>query len=434
MANFNYYLRDKQAQTSTPIVLMISYGGHRYKYSTNLRIEPRFWYKKDKKGKLTDETDQRARSGHPERPEFNERLDQIMAVARRAYRTSEMETGSNPSWKHVKGHIDNVLGRNQTTKRFDLVGFVEEYIELSKQRRDHRTGRPISQGTIKKYRVALNHFESHTKATGYKFDFDDIDLDWYHSFVSYSAEALKHSANTIGKNIRVLKTFLHAAEERGYAVNQAFKRPRFKAIVESTDKIYLDKEELAEMYALDLADNPRLERVRDLFIVGAWTGLRFGDLTNLTLDKRKGDEIHTVQVKVSRPLKVVVHPIVDQIWDKYNGNLPINISNDKFNEYIKEVGQMTSSLCKEIRITKNIGGKQVTVKRQKWQELSSHACRRSFATNLHNDGVNSFTIMQATGHTTEKAFLAYIRYTPDDHLKTLKSYFAKLETPLKVVS
>ena len=56
---------------------------------------------------------------------------------------------------------------------------------------------------------------------------------------------------------------------------------------------------------------------------------------------------------------------------------------------------------------------------EKWKMVSSHTCRRSFATNNYLMGIDTLTIMQITGHTTEKNFLKYIKVTPKQHAKLL---------------
>lgn len=60
-------------------------------------------------------------------------------------------------------------------------------------------------------------------------------------------------------------------------------------------------------------------------------------------------------------------------------------------------------------------GKKVTLSLKKWEMISSHTARRSFAANEYLSGTPSITIMAVTGHKTEKAFLKYIKITPKEH-------------------
>lgn len=57
-----------------------------------------------------------------------------------------------------------------------------------------------------------------------------------------------------------------------------------------------------------------------------------------------------------------------------------------------------------------------------WECISSHTARRSFATNLYNEGFPILDIMAITGHKTQKAFLGYIKFTDDDSAKKLSAH------------
>ena len=60
----------------------------------------------------------------------------------------------------------------------------------------------------------------------------------------------------------------------------------------------------------------------------------------------------------------------------------------------------------------------------KYELVSSHVCRRSFATNLYGK-IDTLTIMKITGHKTEKQFLEYIKITPKEYAEKLKDFWKK---------
>lgn len=59
----------------------------------------------------------------------------------------------------------------------------------------------------------------------------------------------------------------------------------------------MSDEELREIEALDLSQQPKLERVRDLFLVGCYTGLRYSDYSVLKPGTIQNDLIEIIQVK-----------------------------------------------------------------------------------------------------------------------------------------
>jgi len=71
------------------------------------------------------------------------------------------------------------------------------------------------------------------------------------------------------------------------------------------------------------------------------------------------------------------------------------------------------------------GGVKVTNNHQKWERLTTHTARRSFATNEYLAGTPTITIMAITGHKTEKAFLKYIKLTSSEHAIMLKEQWIK---------
>jgi len=116
------------------------------------------------------------------------------------------------------------------------------------------------------------------------------------------------------------------------------------------------------------------------------------------------------------------------IFKKYERNrnrLPNAISNQKFNEYLKEV-------CKLAGLTEK-GRLSTEPNLELWECVSSHTARRSMATNYYLQGFPTVDLMKITGHTTEKVFLNYIKSTKLDTAKRLSKHIkAWSEKVLKV--
>ena len=122
---------------------------------------------------------------------------------------------------------------------------------------------------------------------------------------------------------------------------------------------------------------------------------------------------------------IPVHPAVNKIISKYNGELPRSISNQKTNQFLKEMAKKVEVLKTPVSISFTKGGLKLSETFEKWELITSHTARRSFATNEYLAGTPSLTIMAITGHKTEKAFLRYIKLTPNEHAKLLKQHWDK---------
>jgi integrase len=91
------------------------------------------------------------------------------------------------------------------------------------------------------------------------------------------------------------------------------------------------------------------------------------------------------------------------------------------NEYLKELGEL-AEIDEEILITATKGGKRVTETFKKWELITTHTARRSFATNAYLQSVPTIPIMKITGHKTEKSFLKYIKISQEDNANQLVNH------------
>ena len=245
-----------------------------------------------------------------------------------------------------------------------------------------------------------------------KFPYEDINLDFYYKFVSF-LKGKKLGQNAVSKDIAILKVFMNEAVDLGYTSNLAFKHKKFTGPRVETDAVYLTEDELMTLYKYDFTTNKKLDTVRDLFIFGCFVGLRFSDYSTIkpenivTID---GDYfIKLITQKTGEQVIIPCNPVVLEIFEKYKNNtnrLPRTISNQKFNEYVKDA-------CKDAGLKET--GRLVTEPLLPLHDcVSSHTARRSFCTNLYLDGFPSIDIMKVSGHRTEKSFLKYIRVSKLD--------------------
>ena len=425
MLNISFYLREPRAQKETPIVMKMVLGGKQLKYSTNERIHPDLWDPERQRTKTV------RRNLHS--IEINAFLENLNNMAVTAYRDYQLaHRGKTPSLDDIKNSLDKKLGRTVEFKT-DLFGFFEKLIAQSESgvRLNPQTGQPIHPNTIKTYVTTMRHLKEFKIVRGRNINFDNIDLEFYQEYTEYLIKELKLSTNTVGKRVQVLKLVMNEAMEMGYNKNLAYKSRRFVTIRENSDAIYLDKDELKELEELDLALYPRLERVRDLFIVGCYTGLRYSDYSVLKPENIKNDFIEITQVKTHDPVVIPLHDAVKRIMRKYRGQLPKAISNQKMNDYLKDLGEITPCLQRPVVRSFTKEGRRQQTTHAKWELLTTHTARRSFATNEYLAGTPTLTIMAITGHKTEKAFLRYIKLVPSDHARLLKDHWErrKLSSP-----
>lgn len=215
---------------------------------------------------------------------------------------------------------------------------------------------------------------------------------------------------------------MNEAYERDLHTNLDFKKKRFSKPKEETNSVYLNNDELLKIYNCDFSKRKKLDRVRDIFLIGCYTGLRFSDLSQLKSDNISEDGTITVKTqKTGKTVVIPIHTIVRTILAKYNNELPKMLSNQKFNDYIKEVAK-AADIDESIFLQTTKGGLSYTETVPKYSLVTSHTARRSFATNAFLAGVPTISIMKITGHKTESAFMKYIKISDKENAIQLKAH------------
>lgn len=428
MINTNFNLKHPFSNTETPIKLILRWNNQKLTFYTQEKVHPLHF--ESTKGKKNF---QRIKSSYIGHPEFNVRLDYIEGVAKSVYRQFLNDTQRFPTQDELKDMLNHKLRSVPAPEKpkETFFQFVESFIAESEGKRVNvESGKKLSIITTRIYRNTLKRLREYEKYSKKKFDFDSIDLDFYDGWINFLSTELQYSKNTVGKLTTTLKVFLNEATERGINTNLAFKSKRFKATREPSSSIYLNEQELTVMYKLDLSHSKRLDRTRDLFLVGCWTGLRFTDLVNIKRENIKDDKLEIKTHKTGEVVVLPIHKMVKEIMLKHKdspNSLPRGTSNFQMNKSLKDVAKLME--CLHIPVQSNItkGGKLLTTSKAKYEMVTMHTARRSFATNLYKDGVSSLTIMKLTGHKSERVFLSYLKESAHENANLLQNHWEKKE-------
>jgi integrase len=410
-----FYLLRKNHKVATGVLCSVSFNRKRIRFCINESINPKYWNFKTCRARNTP--------AFAESLSFNYRLDSITAKINKFYLDSLNKDLRPPSNSVIEAFIRTEILND--FKKITFYDFYESFINSTASgSRVNGKGRNIKPEAAKYYKRSLKllrEFKPH-------LEFEDITLEFYKDFIAYlNARGL--AMNTVGDNIKKLKAIMAASMEQGYHKNVAFKGKYFNKPSEESDNIYLSNSELREIQNLDLSQNISLDNVRDLFLIGCYTGLRFSDFSRLALKNIVDGYITIQQSKTGENVVIPVHNVVKEIMKKHQG-LPHAISNQKFNSYLKEVCKSIPAFSSSVPKVITKAGKKITLNLKKWEMITSHTARRSFATNEYLRGTPSITIMAVTGHKTEKAFLKYIKVTPKEHAEKMKNLWETRESKL----
>lgn len=394
----------QRARKSNEVMIMASYS---HQSKTTL-----FYSKKSIDGKYWDKKNQcikRSYAGHSKfnlyLSKFRQKIDDII--------NSALADDVNPTTVYVKDIYNGRKLDTKDKKTMSFWGFTDDYIDKAQVR--------LSKNTIKSYKTIVKNIKGYERHARLKIDWHNIDMDFYHDYMDYYIGYKQLKVNGFGKVIKLLKTILNSATELGYNTNTIYKSKGFKVLDEKADSIYLNEDELKSIIDLDLSENKNMKRVRDLFIMGCYTGLRFSDYSQISLENIKGDFLN---IKTQKTGTTVVIPLLNEvklILDSYNGNLPKPMTNQVMNRYLKEIGQL-AGITNSFNTHHTTGSGRVKQTFKKWELICTHTARRSYATNMYKRGLDPIMIMQVTGHSNEKVFLNYIKISKKENAKRMLEF------------
>lgn len=410
MATFKFVLMKSQHQKKNSSNRSMLFGRYTNKkkvtyFTTSKNIEDKYW----------DAKNQQVKRSYPGSARFNIYLKGVRQRIEDIVNGILIEEG-NPTTTLVKQLYNEKMEDKQKKFQYSFFQYCEKFIETS---RKHK-----KQGTIKTYHTTINKLHQYEKYARTQLDWHSFDMDFYYDMMEYYTGVLGYTNNGFGRLIKVLKAILNDATENGYNTHLGHKSKGFKTLRENVNNIYLDTDELQRMIDLNLSYNKQIERVRDLFIVGCYTGLRFSDFSQIKKEHILGNTIKVKTIKtnewVTIPLMKPVQDVLGKYKDQRN-SLPKSCENQTMNKHLKEIGRKAKINTSVLKI-RNSGKKRIEQSFDKCKLISTHTARRSFATNMFKLGVPSRVIMAITGHKTERAFSSYIKITNDENAELMRRY------------
>jgi len=283
----------------------------------------------------------------------------------------------------------------------------------------------VKASTHTKINVNKHLIERFQRATKKEYFIKDVNADFKLKFEEYCKEE-RYAQNTIARTIKFIKTICYHARNNG--IETHFQLNSITSKIEKVEKIFLTIGEL------DKIQNKQLEfdyliNARDWLIISCETGQRVSDFMRFKKEmiRYEGDVplIEFTQTKTDKKMAVPLSKKVLAILNSRGGCFPRQISDQRYNEYIKkvcEIAEVNELIC---------GAKSKTVDKitrkengmfPKHELVSSHIGRRSFATNNYGR-IPTSLLINVTGHSTETMFLEYIGKTVTEKAKQLAEYF-----------
>ncbi|HEX8563838.1 MAG TPA: phage integrase SAM-like domain-containing protein [Flavobacterium sp.] len=317
----------------------------------------------------------------------------------------------NSLW--LKGVIDIFFNRSVISESDYFLVFAKEFVvELSKKSYTSKgVKRSYSPVTIEKYQNIVNHVEAFEQYVSKRYKIAEITDSFTKQLASYLADVKKLSINTIGRDVKRIKTIVFEAETAGHKVSHRVRE--IKGFEDEKIVVFLTFDEITKIRDTKFSVD-KLQRAKDWLIIACYTGQRISDLwrmnKSMIIEEGSYSYILLSQYKTGKRVKIPIHWEVETILKKYNSDFPPMFSdNEKSNR--TELSNLMKNVCREAGIIQKVEGRYNGVKGiyEKYKLIGNHSCRRSFASNFY--GNQLFTtpmLMEITGHVKESNFLKYI--------------------------
>jgi len=405
MSSVYFLYRSIKDKSFLKVRFQLNSNKEQFEATTKIHTTKIFWNKTRKKQRNLsgDEKNDKVKINQKLVPLENYILDRF---------EKESPSANQKGWLQeiVNGYYNSLKKTNLPTNLIEFIGF---YIQ------DKKINNEIKESQIKRITTTKNKLLRIQKEYNIILRVRDIDEEFRTRYIQFSNK-YKYSTNTQSNEIGRIKTICRYAAKKGIQISQDLNDLKIKT--EKSPKIYLTLDEINKIKKVDLK-HKHLVNARDWLLISIHTGQRVSDFMRftkemITTDEKKRTFIKFKQIKTGKPMYVPVSKKLKSLLKSLKNEFPKPISDQKYNNYIKEVCREAKidAICKgKKRICIADKGKKTTRYDYrdiagdfpKWELISSHIGRRTFATNNYAKIPTPYLIY-ITGHSTEKEFLNYI--------------------------
>ena len=327
-------------------------------------------------------------------------------------------------------------GKSKAIKYSYFAEYVDAFIESVARDVSPRMivvggeAKVAAKSTVSRYRLTFKRFNEFEKERNTKLSFKGIDRHFRANFLQWLQGKGYTNSNTLYEHIKNIRRFAKLAEFDGYRVSpdihskDVFPSLKQKNKIDGVDvkDVYLTTQEQRQLLDMDLSKTKALENGRDIFIILCQTGLRISDLTTSVVEQLNGKTATVAVQKTGQSITIPVLPMVKEIMDVRN---PRALSRSAINRYIKQVGKLAGfdTLTAGYKLVGTDVKRKELSMYPRYDLMSSHTGRRSFATNALKDGVSAALICKITEHSTESMLYRYLKITPTESAEQFSAFY-----------
>lgn len=322
-----FFIRESRVRKdgTASIEIVLTVNGERCAFSTGKRVKSCNW----------DKTKQQVKGKDEEAQSLNNYLKAIKA---KLYQ-KEAELLDRGFIITAELLRDAYFDKVESLKEKSLFEVFEEH----NREQEKLVGNGVSKATywISVYTVRLLKEFVQQKYKREDLYLRELNLNFIQSFHTFLRIDKGMAQNSSTKHLKLLKKIINLAVANSYMTTNPF--ITYKVEREPVEIDFLDEEELRKIINFD-TPLPRLERAKDMFLFGCFTGLSYIDIKTLAPEHFEKDNTGRIWIKKRRVKtgvlsRIPLLPIAKLILDKYKGGeklLPIQDPAD-INKYLKDI-------------------------------------------------------------------------------------------------
>lgn len=309
-----------------------------------------------------------------------------------------------------------------------LVNYIQKYIDQAPYKQNRKKEVGLSKGhvdNLKSTKLNMLRFEAEI-LNGRSILMKEINIAFVEKLKTWLFEQ-NYSVNYVGKVIANIKTVCFEASNNDIEISSQLKSVTTLTEKKAPEDIVFLSEAEQEIIKNTYLTSEALKNARKWLLLGCLVGQRGGDL--LLINDKNIKEINSmkiIELRQQKTGKLVAIPLLPQAIEIVESGLPYCISVSRFNDNIKDICKI-AGLDAPTKGRKLLKGDRTTTKGlfPKYEVISSHVCRRSFASNFYSK-IPTPILMNITAHAREEMFLSYIGKTTYENAYQMLEYFSKL--------
>lgn len=402
MATTKLFLKDPKATNITRVICVLTDGREtRIKIQSDYSVNPKHWGK-----------NQKVLSANSNAVEINKQLEVLKNNVLNIYQAAKGDG--------IKVNAEYI--REQLKPKKEIIKGNAEFWEVWGYYLLHKRNN-FKERSFVKFKALENHLKQFEVNTKIPLQLKTISADLLEKLQDYFYKEANLNTQTTAKYIEIFKMFLNWTVKQKYSENISYRD--FKPIQQpDTLKVVLTNEDIEKIKEASLEGKNYLSNVRHLLILSTLTGLRYSDYSRINEDhiKKDDDGYKILKIRQEKTGEFVEIPLTlesELIIGKLLSGEVHPVSNQKMNDYVKE-------LCKAAEVDElfeihRFQGKLKATKRMpKYELITTHTGRRTFATNLMQRGVPALTVMKFTGHRDYKSFAKYVNIPKRAEMNAVK--------------